>query len=230
MGSTYEIRSILSIFIGILALQGCAMMGESIPPEQLAKLATVEGASGYPIHSVDSKTTLFTTSVNVEPGMHEFETIESCFNNNCSYIHFKFNARPGYLYRLTPNRTILVLDRNDEYHRKLDELRPIGNSTEYVTKQQTQAYYQNVAKQATQARADLMERRRMNLPLVRKLGTKICKQQGQFLYVGYVESFTDEKLQIRVADALIAANHNYRDSGFTPSIVWDSPMNWDLCE
>lgn len=230
MRDLLPLRTVGIVILCAIGLQGCGMLGANIPPEQMAKLATVEGASGYPLHSVDSKQILFTKSVNVEPGTHTFETIGGCFNNNCSYIPYQFNAKAGLLYRLMPNRTVVVLDRNDEYNRKLDELTPIGSGNEYANRQETSAYLQSVAIQAQQQRAALLERRRQNLPLVKRAGAKICKAQGEFLYIGFVESFTDEKVQIRVADSVINANHNYRNGNFTPSIIWDSPLNWDLCE
>lgn len=47
-------------------LTGCA----GVPPEQLAKMATVEASGGHSMHSVDGEVKLFSDSVNVEPGVH----------------------------------------------------------------------------------------------------------------------------------------------------------------
>ncbi len=214
---------VLALFAALLA--GCA----GVSQEQLAKMATVDTASGYTIHSVDSEVKLFTDSVNVEPGVHVFEMTMHCEGNHCLHQAYRFKAEAGYLYRLMPERSILVLDRNDRFQRKLDELTPIGG-IDYGTKRQLRAVAEEMTRQQLKAMDATIEHRRQNLPLVRKQGAKVCRVQGQILYVGFVEAFTDEKIQIRVADALINENRNYRMTDFTPGIVWDSPLNWDLCE
>ncbi|HEX7455429.1 MAG TPA: hypothetical protein VF296_05235 [Gallionella sp.] len=211
----------------VALLTGCA----GIPPEQLARLSTVEVADGNTMHSVDSKVTLFTDSVNVEPGTHIFEMTTSCYNNSCIQQAYRFKAEAGYLYRLMPDRTILVLDRNDRYQRKLGELTLYGASgIDYGTSKQIQAFNQDVAKQQAAAQATLIERRRQYLPLMRKQGAKLCQVQGQIRYIGFVESVTDEKVQIRVVEGAFNDNNGYVLANFKPQIVWDSPLNWDLCE
>lgn len=76
-----------------------------------------------------------------------------------------------------------------------------------------------------------------NLPQIRKIGAKIC-QPGTFsvgnekmrvISVGYVEGITDEKVQIRIASAYFEKHPNLSPGGFSPSIIWDTPMSWDLC-
>lgn len=211
----------------VLLLSGCS----SISPAELAKLATVEAAGGHTLHSVDSKVTLFTDSVNVEPGEHIFEMTVGCYNNQCSYQAYRFKAEAGYLYRLMANQTVLVLDRNDRFQRKVDELTLIGGSgIDYGTRNQNRQYAQEAARQAQAAYAALIERRRQNLNRVKRTGARICQVEGQLLYVGFVENFTDEKVQIRVDQARFNDNHNYVVADFKPKIVWDSPLNWDLCE
>lgn len=212
----------------VLLLSGCS----SISPEELAKLATVEGGDGHTLASVDNKmTALFASSVNVAPGEHTFEMTLGCYNNQCTNQTYRFNAEAGYLYRLMPNRTIFVLDRSDRYQRKVDELTPIrGSGTDYVTRNQNRQYAQEAARQAQAARAALIERRRQNLQQVRNVGARICLVEGQFRYIGFVEDFTDEKVKIRVAEERTNDAYNYVVTNFTPKIVWDSPLNWDLCE
>lgn len=204
----------------------------SIPPEQLAKLASVEAGDNASMWSVDSRlTSMFSSTVNVMPGQHTFKIAMNCNGTNCYYQTFRFDAQAGYLYRLMPNRTVEVLDRNDQYNRKLDELTLIGGSDiDYATRQQNQDYNIETARMRQEARTALLEHRKQNLPLVRKIGAKICLVKGEYLYVGYVESFTDEKIQIRVADAVLNQNRSYRNASFSPTIIWDSPLNWDLCE
>ncbi|MBU1776190.1 MAG: hypothetical protein KJ899_06080 [Gammaproteobacteria bacterium] len=215
-----------------LILSGCGALGLSESPEKMAQTATIEGADSYPLHSIDSKVVLLAMSVNVGPGMHDAEIIESCYNNNCSHIAYHFYTQAGLIYRLMPNRTIEVLDRNDRYHRKIDELKPInrGGVIEYVNRDGQTDYARRVANQYQSEMAAIQERRQQQLPLVRKVGAKICQLKGQLLYIGFVESFTDDKIHIRTVDAVVNENRNAHLTSFRPSIIWDSPLNWDLCE
>jgi hypothetical protein len=67
--------------------------------------------------------------------------------------------------------------------------------------------------------------------VVRKIGARICQDRNNgYTYVSYVESVADEKVQIRVSEANVSRMSNYPLKGFSPSIIWDAPMNWDLCE
>jgi hypothetical protein len=208
-------------------LMGCT----GVSPARLAGMATVEVADGHSMHSVDSELKLFANSVNVEPGTHVFEMTTSCYSNNCFYRTYRFKAEAGYLYRLMPDQSILVLDRNDRHQRKLGELTPYGNSgIDYGTSGQIQAFRRDVANQQAAAQAALIERRRQNLPLMTKQGAKLCQVQGQIRYVGFVETVTDDKVQIRVVEGMFNDNNGYALANFKPQIIWDSPLNWDLCE
>ncbi|MHB1117784.1 hypothetical protein [Sideroxydans sp.] len=219
------------LMLGAVLNSGCAMLGNDIPPEQLAKLATIEGAAGYPLHSIDGRTTLFTSSLNVEPGEHVVELTIACQSNQCVYQTYRFNTQAGLLYRLMPSRKILVLDRNDQYQRKVDELLLLGGQGNvYGSKEERTRFARAVVQQETDARNALIERRRQNIPWMKKVGARICQAQGYILYTGFVESFTDEKLQIRVAEARMRDNPQWAPGDFQPHIVWDSPLNWDLCE
>jgi hypothetical protein len=90
--------------------------------------------------------------------------------------------------------------------------------------------------------ASLLEAQRQaklkSLPLIRKIGAQIC-QRGTFrvgydqmkvVSVGYVENITVDKVQIRVSRAYFESNPSVSPGSFSPSIIWDNPMNWDLCE
>ena len=214
-------------------LLGCATSGSKMSPEQLAGMATIECADFYTLRSVDSGTIgLFQRTVNVPAGMHTIEMEANCHYNNCPTQTFRFYTKPGYIYRILPNNTIAVLDRSDRYQRKVDELNPVsrGGIIEYVNRDGQTDYARDVALQAQAERAAVLERRKLQLPIVRKVGAKVCQLKGQLLYIGFVESFTDDKIQIRTVDAVVNENHNAHLTSFRPSIIWDSPLNWDLCE
>jgi hypothetical protein len=82
------------------------------------------------------------------------------------------------------------------------------------------------------ARAD-DERVVRELPLLKTRGTRICRQEGEWIFVAFVEDATDRKVQIRIADAQYARDPSsrIRPGGFTPGqIQWDFPERWRVCE
>jgi len=100
---------------------------------------------------------------------------------------------------------------------------------------------QNQLKMRMEEQALLFEAQRKaklkDLPQIRKIGAQICKRgmvqvgygQMEVVSVGFVEGITDDKVQIRVARAYFASTPSLSPGGFSPSIIWDYPMNWDLC-
>lgn len=71
-----------------------------------------------------------------------------------------------------------------------------------------------------------------NLVLASKRGTRICKDfdRGDHVYVGYIEDKTDEKIKINVAQAVYKRNARFSVNGFQPTLIWDYPNNWYVCE
>lgn len=65
-----------------------------------------------------------------------------------------------------------------------------------------------------------------------QIGARICMTQAGIQYVGYTEAVSPDngKLQIRIADAMVGGHGGLRPGGFQPSILWDSPDRWDICE
>lgn len=65
-----------------------------------------------------------------------------------------------------------------------------------------------------------------------KIGARICRIEGSIRYIGFTEAVSPDngKIQIRVADAQLGGREGSRPGGFQPSIIWDNPDRWDLCE
>ncbi len=80
-----------------------------------------------------------------------------------------------------------------------------------------------------QARQNALQLER-DMPMMKKIGTKICKDERRYTHVGYVERVAEEKIQIRVANIHMKGRPNLQPGGFTPSIIWDYPQNWHVCE
>lgn len=66
--------------------------------------------------------------------------------------------------------------------------------------------------------------------LLQEIGTQICKDERGIQYVGFIEHIESEKLQIRISSSSFIGAPNSRPSGFQPSMVWDFPSNWYVCE
>ena len=64
---------------------------------------------------------------------------------------------------------------------------------------------------------------------MRNIGTKICKK-GRYIHVGFIERVATEKIQIRVANIHLPGRPDIQPGGFSPSIIWDYPQNWYVCE
>lgn len=65
-----------------------------------------------------------------------------------------------------------------------------------------------------------------------KIGARVCRADGAIQYIGFTEGVSPDtgKIQIRVADAMIGGRAGSRPGGFQPTIIWDAPDNWEICE
>lgn len=82
--------------------------------------------------------------------------------------------------------------------------------------------------QARQAQE--LARLERELPQLRKRGARVCLvDNGPYVYRGYVEDFTDEKLKIAVADAFMPNAPHIKPGGFQPNTLWDYPIRWRIC-
>lgn len=69
-------------------------------------------------------------------------------------------------------------------------------------------------------------------PQKRKIGTKICKQQGATVFIGFTEAVSPDidRIQIRVVAATNGPPRYVQDSSFREQVLWDNPVNWSLCD
>jgi hypothetical protein len=243
----YVALSLLSIF-----MSGCA--SNSIPQEKQKNYALlVPGESmgtdtRADIVQIDQENfhrTLLGSNRDAVPGRHSIR-METCFANKvnafdpiCKQRDFVIDAQAGLAYVFLNAHQVKVYDRFDR-NKFLYDLKETPYSVfltpeaaKLVQNQEQAEYAAKVARDReadAKAQAIVMEGRKRNLPLVRKIGTRICREQGTVMSVGYVEAVTDEKVQIRISNAHFIGNLNAHPEGFSPNIIWDSPLNWDLCE
>ena len=232
------------------ALSGCA--SSSIPAEKQKDYSllvpAVEG--GHPdIIQVDQQTfhrSLLGTSRDVLPGNH-MVVLETCYDNQanllepkCVRTSYQMETKPGLAYVFKYKNAVWVYDRFD-MSKTIDTLTYSQPDNAFVSKavkneenkEALTKLHEDVA--ATQAKdsadqAKLMEIRKNNLPHVRKIGARICKNENGTTSVGFVEALAEEKVQIRITESHSQNDQFLKPSSFTPSIIWDDPMNWDLCE
>lgn len=228
---------IISLIAATVTISGCA---SSITPDQLKNYAQVApydtgaGASNG-ITKVDGRMvfTLSGGSVDVTPGQHTFSitTCASGSSNNCYTHDHIIVVKEGMSYVIKGN-LVEVYDRFD-HAKKIGTLMKTESGylpmDEVVRKNQIAAQSARIEREARQAA--VQQTRQANLTKVRRIGTKICQERaGNLINVGYVEGITAEKIQIRISDVYSMDMHSIRPANFQPSIIWDSPMNWDLCE
>ena len=243
-----------------LLLSGCAATS-AIPPEKQKDYAlikidpfTINGNAA--INSIDDAISISFSrdGRNVLPGRHNV-LISICHvgPSTCAQYNYIFTANAGLAY-LLGSRGIKVVDRFDLTKSVdfLTQIRPGTPNAPYFTKKEVEEYVAELTKEKNEkeakinaeeaaAQAIVTERRKNNLSLVKKIGARICQERSvtnrgytnQFIYIGFVEAISEDKVQIRISDAYLKAlktSQSSRPEGFTSSIIWDSPMNWDLCE
>ena len=233
-------QAFLSIF-----LYGCAT--SSIPPEKQKDYAFLDvdahfgAAKLMYIVMVDQQTYMRSpmgTSRDVFPGRHTVK-VDTCVENKanvlaptCKSNNYILDAKAGLAYKFNSVYSVEVYDRFN-LDKLLYNLTPTENSLfvapdeaeQFRAKRQKILEARLAGEQDAHAAAEaiVIERRKNNLPMVRKIGTRICQEQsGGVINVGYVEALAEEKVQIRISDAYMKNNRNARPGSFSPSIIWDS--------
>ncbi len=238
------LKNIVLSTIAAIAVSGCAssgpidQQGNKLSEDRLGAYAVAEveirkGPSAQSLSMVDGTMVqkfcewCFLQEVNLKPGPHSIvKNIGFDASHQLVQETFTFSVEAGNRYTLAQGR-IVVTKRDDPEH-LLYNLVPIAGRDRdaYYPPAMIAQYNDSVRMQQAEAE----QQRIRNRPLVRKLGAHICKEQGGFVYAGYVEQVAEEKVQIRVASAFVKQNRYVSPAGFQPSIIWDSPLNWDLCE
>lgn len=229
----------VSVTITALFFAGCTTshLKKSIPEDQLPKYAKLVPLNNSAIDNIDGEHTGFTmlhTVFNVLPGKHTIATM-TC-NPTCAQpVTYNFEAKAGFAYLFNydvKNRDdyIEVQNRFDPNIRVDTLMRTEQNI--FITRAEFKEYQQKKLDKQIIAGELYAALRQVDFSPVRKIGARICQKekiQG-IVYVGFVEAITPEKVQIRISEAFFLGNHKLRPNGFSPSIIWDFPSKWELCE
>lgn len=60
-------------------------------------------------------------------------------------------------------------------------------------------------------------------------GSKICKVEGNYVYVGFVNDISGDNIQIAVQNIHLKGAPNIRPGGFKPHVTWGAPKDWYIC-
>lgn len=190
--------------------------------------------------SLDGKeTSFFTKEQAVNPGQHVVTTNSE---GDCRYpVISNVTVSAGLIYQFSADGGVLeVSDAGGRWINRL--FRSPNDRRTFVSLEESQRARdeQLIQRQEQQAAARAAERQRKiaSLPYIRKVGAQICREwpysigHGQIsvIEVGYVEGVTNDKVQIRISRAYLKVAPNSSPGGFQSSIIWDDPMNWDLCQ
>lgn len=69
-------------------------------------------------------------------------------------------------------------------------------------------------------------------PMKRKIGAKLCKTERRITYIAFTEAVSPDldRIQIRVSAATYGPPAHLAVADFREQILWDDPINWQLCE
>jgi hypothetical protein len=242
----------LALALLSILMSGCSTTS-AIPPEKQKSFALLDAHAHFGakvlsyIVMVDQETFHrgFSSEHDVLTGKHTVK-VDACTQNEANLLQpfcnskiYIFDAKAGFAY-MFEGSYIQVFDRFD-LKKPLYNLTLTENSV-FVTPEESKQFsdaqqklwearkaLENEAQVAAQS--IVTEQRKRNLPVVKKIGARICQELGGgVINVGFVEGIAEEKVQIRISKAYFKNNPNASPGGFSQSIVWDSPMNWDLCE
>ena len=226
------------IFSIVLGIAGCAA---SIPPDQLANYAVIipRETHSAAVTEVDGKRVwaLSNSGVNVAPAHHTVEMMVCAdMSSICFQRLYAFDAKPGLAY-IFKGGWLVNVEVFDRFHLdgpRVELLHSVNDTIPltYMTDAEFQDSRQRSVAASLAAEQEQTRVRTANLPLVRKIGARVCQSDTRtgWVQVGYIEGLADEKVQIRIADIHLLKDEHIHPGGFRQSIIWDSPTNWDLCE
>jgi hypothetical protein len=243
-------RTLGCLILSLWSLSGCSTT--SIPREQLHQFALIvpqdiygNGAAIIKVETdqrrialqfaVEGVTilpgTATRTGVNVPPGRHTILTsvCRTSSTDSCHPDTYEFDAKAGMAYVLSGSgKRIAVIDRFSKISQGY--LYPTGG-IEFITAEQFTAKEQREVQADMNITREITERRQREQPLMRKVGAHVCKELDRgIIYSGYVESVADEKVRINISSAVYKNSPNLSPGGFRPFTIWESPMQWYLCD
>jgi hypothetical protein len=238
------------VIFSLVTLWGCTTL--AIPNEELNQFALLvpqdiygNGAAVTQVETSQKRTRLQLTSegshilpgtatrpgVNVPSGRHTVQ-VTTCHTSSTFSCHpdtYVFDAQAGMAYVLgRSNERIAIIDRFTKISRGY--LYPAGGN-EFITEEQFATKQQRVAEATINIGREIIERRRRDQPLIRKVGAHVCKEYGRgVIYSGYVEGITEDKVRINISNAYYKGSPELSPKEFRSSTIWESPMQWDLCD
>lgn len=235
------------VCVAALGLSACGTTKFNL--ENQALIQVQQGAIIYEIDGDVVYSALSQREQAVAPGEHEI-LVTRFGDIRADRGVYRLTVAAGLTYQIAKDRrSVKVVDTAgatvDELFLSLTDRRTFVSRSEHqrnLQAQETQLQGMTAAQKILAA--EKQQKKIESLPLIRKVGAQICQQRqsvkltgahlgftGTLVYVGYVEGMTDEKIQIRIARAFFAERPSVSPEGFSSStVIWDDPMNWDLCQ
>ena len=206
------------------AIQRLAVRSE----ETSSAMATITSNSSITRIDGTIRLPFSSNTVEVKAGWHTVELGGACASRGDCTFRLKTVQDLTYQIEVSPRFFVKVTDHAGV---KVDELVLNGAGKDFIPRSEKEAIDQEVRNRQEREAQQAKQNRIANAPLVRKIGARICQPgRNGLVYVGYVERIADEKVQIRVVEAIFPKQLGARLADFQSSIIWDHPENWDLCE
>lgn len=161
--------------------------------------------------------------LNVSAGPHRIE-VTTCPEGStvgCASRIYKLDLEAGRAYIVRSRTLVDVFNKTDMAAGRIDSLQ--WNGRAFINDKQFAAEREQMNAESERKRVAKVAERTRNQPRIRKIGARVCQRTDQSSSrVGFVEGMTDEKIQIRFSEEAGASNPG--------RIIWDRPINWDLCE
>lgn len=110
----------------------------------------------------------------------------------------------------------------------IDGVRHSGVAQDEAARLEAVAFAEQQSREAKRQREqDIADR-----PMKTMIGAKLCRENGGFVETAFTEAVNPygNKVQLRIVDNSHRGEGRLRPGGWQPSIIWDFPENWRLCE
>ena len=85
-------------------------------------------------------------------------------------------------------------------------------------------------KRAEKIRAAELQRSRDSLGIMKKRGTMICKNDGQWSHAAYVEDSSSDRFRVLISRTFLTSNPAVTPGGFKQEVAWIDPLDrWYPC-
>jgi len=149
---------------------------------------------------------------------------EDAQENLIFYARVKFTGNYGGYKEIT---LTVIEPANFSDQEFLSKAQELGYERAWV-KQARQQYAAQVAREEYEREMVEKEREAKMITAMGR-GTKVCKQNRNYNYVGFVEDVTEQNIKIFVQTIHMIGSPGLQPGGFKPYITWEPARDWYRC-